>query len=93
MGIDVLELGWTSSGNRYVVTVIESFSKWCSAYPVSSESTTMIAQAFVENWWVREGRFPKILLSERGREFENGLFSEIRKLTGMELGVHTRKSP
>ena len=50
VGIDVLELGLTFSGNRYVVIVIDSFSKWCSAYPVPKKSAPVIAQAFVENW-------------------------------------------
>ena len=78
VAIDILELGLTSSGNRYVVTVIDSFSKWCSAYPVPSKSAPVIAQAFVENWLKREARFRKILLSNRGSEFENELFIEIR---------------
>ncbi|XGW24486.1 hypothetical protein V3C99_006142, partial [Haemonchus contortus] len=44
IGIDVLELGQTSKGNRYAVTVIDHFTKYAAAYPVADKSAETIAK-------------------------------------------------
>ncbi|KAH7719684.1 gagpol and env protein precursor [Aphelenchoides avenae] len=84
VGIDVFSLGQTSSGNQYVVTVIDHHSKFCSAYPVPGKSAPEVAKVFWENWCLCEGRQPISLLSDRGGEFLNEIMDEVRKLSGMD---------
>ncbi|PIO71460.1 hypothetical protein TELCIR_06644 [Teladorsagia circumcincta] len=38
VGVDVLELGPTSNGNKYAVTVIDHFSKYAAAYPTGENN-------------------------------------------------------
>lgn len=46
VGIDILELGPTSSGNRYAVTVIDHFSKFAAACSVLGKTAETVAHSF-----------------------------------------------
>lgn len=84
VGIDVLELGQTSSGNRYVLSVIDHFSKFGGAYAIPSKNAETVARVFFERW-VSEGcRQPKTILSDVGGEFDNKLMEELRAIMGIE---------
>lgn len=46
VGVDILELRPTTSGNRYDVTVIGHFSKFAAAYAVPGKSAEIVARTF-----------------------------------------------
>ncbi|EYC14758.1 hypothetical protein Y032_0039g138 [Ancylostoma ceylanicum] len=50
IGVDILELGLTTKGNRYVVTVIDRFSKHAAAYPVPDKSAETVARTLFVRW-------------------------------------------
>uniref|UniRef100_A0A7I4YKX2 RNA-directed DNA polymerase n=1 Tax=Haemonchus contortus TaxID=6289 RepID=A0A7I4YKX2_HAECO len=81
VGIDVLELGPTSKGNKYAVTVIDHFSKYAAAYPVPDKSAETIARTFFMRWIADGCRWPKTILSDKGGEFVNHVMEEITKIT------------
>ena len=55
-----------------------SFSKWAEAIPIHNHTASIVARALVVNVFSRFGA-PRQLLSDRGREFESELFSELMK--------------
>jgi hypothetical protein len=40
----------SDSGNKYVLVVMDYFSKWPEVYPIPNQETTTIADAVVHNW-------------------------------------------
>ncbi|XGW17334.1 hypothetical protein V3C99_002160, partial [Haemonchus contortus] len=81
VGVDVLELGVTTSGNRYAVTVIDHFSKFAAAYPVPDKTAETIARTLFGRWIAEGCRWPKAILSDKGGEFENRVMEELTRIT------------
>ncbi|VDK65020.1 unnamed protein product, partial [Cylicostephanus goldi] len=84
VGMDILEMGPTTEGNRYILAVVDHFSKFAGAYAIPSKSASVVARVFFERWVAEGGRQPKCILSDQGGEFENKLMEELRKLMGCE---------
>ena len=63
MGVDVLQLPLTESGNQYAVVFLDYLTKWAEAFPVANQSAVTIAQLLVEEIFCRHGA-PQELLSD-----------------------------
>ena len=57
---------------------VDHFSKWAEAIPLRNHTAPTVARALMVNVFARFGS-PRQLLSDRGREFESELFSELMK--------------
>ncbi|EYC13483.1 hypothetical protein Y032_0043g738 [Ancylostoma ceylanicum] len=84
VGVDILEMGPTTEGNRYILAVVDHFSKFAGAYAIPSKSASTVAKVFFERWVADGGRQPKCILSDQGGEFDNKLMNELRALMGIE---------
>ena len=76
-----------SEGCRFIVTMIDRFSRWVEAIPIPDKSAPIVARAFYDNWISRYGS-PKILSSDQGSEFEATLFQSLLSLVGCQH-IHT----
>ncbi|EYC28494.1 hypothetical protein Y032_0007g3255 [Ancylostoma ceylanicum] len=84
IGIDILEMGPTSEGNRYILTVIDHFSKFGGAYPIPTKDAETVARTLVVRWMMEGCRIPTRILSDQGGEFDNKLLAEIASIMGIE---------
>ncbi|EYC04967.1 hypothetical protein Y032_0084g1698 [Ancylostoma ceylanicum] len=84
VGIDLLEMGPTTRGNRCIVTIIDHFTKYLGAYPISDKKAETVAEALFGLWICDGGRWPDILLSDRGAEFENTIVASLCDLMGIQ---------
>lgn len=76
-------------GNRFILVIMDYFSKWPEAYPIPNQEATTVADVFVENWISRFG-VPEEIHSDQGRNFESNVFGEMCS----KLGIHkTRTTP
>ena len=66
----------TASGKRYIMTIMDRFSRWMEAVPLRSMEAETIAKAFYETWVCRYG-LPDYLISDQGTNFESRLFNEM----------------
>ncbi|XGW34306.1 hypothetical protein V3C99_018280 [Haemonchus contortus] len=66
VGIDILEMGLTSSGNRYILSVVDHFSKFEGAYAIPNKAADTVAKVFFEKWVAEGCRQPKRILSDQG---------------------------
>jgi transposase InsO family protein len=73
----------SKSGNVYILTILDHFSKHCEAIPLRNKEAITVARALFDVVFTRYG-FPLQLLSDQGLEFENGLLKELCRLTGIE---------
>ncbi len=90
VAIDVLgPLPVSARGNKYIIVVIEYFTKWAEAYAVPNQTAGVTARWVVEEFCCRFGP-PVTLHSDQGRNFQSGLFKEVVRLLGM---AQTRTCP
>ena len=79
----------TARGNRYILTVVDHFTKHAEAYPLPDQEAPTVARAFLNEFMSRYG-VPYVIHTDQGTNFESNLFKEICKLLGM---TKTRTSP
>ena len=71
------------SGNVFILTVVDVFSKFAEALPLRNKEAVTVARALVDVVITRYG-VPLQILSDNGREFENNLLHEICNLLGID---------
>ena len=79
----------SASGNRYIIVVMDYFSKWPEAFPVPNQEAETVARVLVDGIFCRFG-VPDELHSDQGRNFESTLFRECCQLLGIRK---TRTTP
>ena len=62
----------TNKGNRYVLVIVDCFSRWTEACPLTNKTAVAVADAFFQLIICRFG-MPAVIHSDQGREFENHL--------------------
>ena len=84
MGIDVMgPLPATARGNKYVVVMVDYFTKWAEAVCTPNQEAATVARVLVETVVCRLGA-PATLHSDQGRNFQSRLFREVVRLLEMQ---------
>ena len=93
IGVDVLQLPLTQSGNRYAVVFVDYLTKWVEAFTVPDQTAGTIARLLVESVVCVHG-VPEQLLSNRGSNFLSDLVRSVCSLLGIikiiASGYYTR---
>ena len=66
-------------GNKYVLVVVDQFTKWVEAYALPDQGAETTARALVFEFIVRYGA-PLTIHTDQGRNFESELFRRICSL-------------
>ena len=66
----------SKAGNRFILTVLDHFSKWTEAFPLRNHEAVTVARVLADQVFARFG-IPRQLLSDRGAEFEGSLMKEL----------------
>lgn len=90
--IDLLQLPKTKTGYKYMLVMVDSFSKWIEVAPLPDKTADGVAKAFVDEWICRHG-VPDSIFSDHGSEFDNALFKEIQNLLKFEHHFSTAGHP
>ena len=80
---------WTTRGNRYVLVMVDCFSRWTETCPLPDKTAQSVADAFFSQIVCRFG-MPIVIHSDQGRGFENRIMQEICILCGSHK---TRTTP
>ena len=72
----------TSRGQKYVLVIVDYFTKWAEAVPLPNQEAATVARALVETIVCRLGA-PAVLHSDQGRNFQSRLFREVVSLLEM----------
>lgn len=76
-------------GYRYCVTIMDRFTRWPEAIPVSDISADTVSKVIFKKWICRFG-CPKRITTDQGRQFESDLFNALMKMFGVD---RTRTTP
>ena len=79
----------SASGNRYILVVIDYFTKWPEVFPLPNQEANTVARALVDGFFSRFG-VPRELHSDQGRNFESTVFRECCEILGIRK---TRTTP
>ncbi len=110
VGIDIVgPLPVTARGNRYIVTLVDYFSKWPEAEPLPKKSAKEVAQflyrimcryqtSYVNSfnfYSICTSRFgsTEVIISDQGREFINAVTKYLFSLTGTEHRISSAYHP
>ncbi|XP_037512336.1 uncharacterized protein K02A2.6-like [Rhipicephalus sanguineus] len=69
------------SGQVYLLTCVDRFTRWAKAIPIADITAETVASAFLYHWVARFG-VPSTITTDRGRQFESALFTAISQLMG-----------
>ena len=82
-------IDYVSQGNRYVLVMVDCFSRWTEACPLPDKTVCSVADAFFQYVVCRFG-MPSVIHLDQGREFENEVMQELCLLCGAHK---TRTTP
>jgi len=84
VGIDLTGPHPTSkNGYKYIMTMIDHFSKWVEVVPLRNKEAQTVAEAFYVHWVSRLGT-PQAILTDLGTEFQNQVLTDLCKLLGVQ---------
>ena len=81
-----------SYGCTHVLTIINRYSRWPEAIPISDTLASTVARAFFEHWIARYGT-PLIITTDQGAQFESKLFTELLTVLGISRSRTTAYHP
>lgn len=66
----------TPRGNKYLLVVVDYFTKWPEAYPIPNQEAETIADVLVEHFFCRFG-IPLELHTDQGKNFDSNLLKSV----------------
>ena len=81
-----------AEGHSYLLTVIDRFSRWTEAIPLTEITASACAKAFLRHWVARYS-VPRHLVSDQGRQFTSSLWRELMSLLGISHSMTTAYHP
>ena len=81
---DMQGIARQNGGMRYLLPVIDVFSKFVWAVPVHSQDVQAITEAFGKVLTIANPRNPKRLQTDKGKEFFNSNFQTLMKRHGIQ---------
>lgn len=92
INIDIVGPLPPSQGYTHLLTMVDRFTRWPEAVPISNTDTQTCARVFVSHWIARFG-LPLDISSDRGPQFTSQLWAAMADLFGTKLHRTTAYHP
>ena len=79
----------SNGGYRYIMSVVDAFTRYAIAAPISSKEAREVARCWVTHVIAKHGS-PEQVVSDNGSEFLNQIFQEVNKMLRVK---HTTTTP
>ena len=73
----------TERGHLWILTCMDSFTKWTEAFPLRNKEAETVAKVLVEQVFTRFGT-PLSILSDQGKEVDGRIMNEVCRFFGIE---------
>ncbi|RCN49896.1 integrase core domain protein [Ancylostoma caninum] len=84
---DLLEMSMSTSGMKYVLVIIDHFSEWLGAYALKDKTAATVATAIFQRWICENGRWPRQIHTDQGKEFVNNVIEELAVVAGIKVST------
>ena len=71
------------NGNKFLLVVIDGFSRWPEAFPLPDQKAYTVARAFYEGIVCRHAK-PRVLVTDRGSNFTSQMMKEVMAYLGVK---------
>lgn len=92
INIDIIGPFPTSEGQKYLLTIIDRFTRWPEAIPMPDMTAISSAKALTSGWISRFGT-PANLTSDQGGQFISQVFNELCKTFGIRHSMTSSYHP
>lgn len=82
----------TFSGNKYLLVIVDCFTKWVEAFPLKNIKAKTVSEVFLNQVISRHG-VPLEVHTDQGRNFESSLFRELSQILGIKKTRTTALHP
>ena len=82
----------TSNGNRYILTIMDYFTRYVHAIPLKRITAGTVAKAIIDNWILKYGT-PDAILSDNGTQFKNRVLEKIYQILNIKQKFATPYHP
>ena len=72
-----------SEGLKYLFTIVDRFTRWIEAVPLTCMTAEACAAALLRHWIARFG-VPSDVTTDQGRQFSGSLWSKLHRLLGIK---------
>ena len=72
----------SSGGNAYILTILDTFTRWLEAFPLRAATADRVVKVLIKEIFARYGLCEQ-LHSDRGSQFTGDLLSEVAKMLGI----------
>jgi hypothetical protein len=73
----------TNKNNKYILGIIDSFSKWLVTVALEDQTAITVAEAFLDTFITKFGVM-ETLITDNGRQFTSQIFSDLSKIYNYE---------
>ena len=91
--IDFVHMPSSNSGQKYILTILDSFSRYLIAVPTTRDRPVDAANAILREVIFRTGLTPRIISSDRGTHFTGEVFREMCRSFHIEQKLHCSWHP
>lgn len=92
VGVDLIgKLSPSHSGNYYILTIVDHFSRFVQAYPLENKRSETVTKAFLD--YICRYGCPENIVSDRGCEFTSHIFREVIRAIKSKLHVTSAFHP